>query len=124
MISYWSVRICNLDIPKALETLGTHIPNDCEVKKVNQINMREVCSYDTDVFGYKRDKFLEKWLNTPGTHTRVAVNKRGSVVGYVVVRLAFFQDEGYKISPPFCDIWKSRKKATKLFECMEIWISI
>ena len=102
MIPRWQVGIYDIDIPKALETLRTYNPNDCEVKKVDQINMQDVYNYDTDVFGYNRDKFLEKWLSTPGTHTRVAVNKEGSIVGYVAVRLAFFQDEGYKIGPLFC----------------------
>ena len=103
MIPRWQVGIYDIDIPKALETLRTYNPNDCEVKKVDQINMQDVYNYDTDVFGYNRDKFLEKWLKTPGTHTRVAVNTEGSIVGYVAVRLAFFQDEGYKIGPLFCE---------------------
>ena len=102
-IPQWQVGIYDIDIPKALETLRKYNPNDCEVKKVDQINMQDVYNYDTDVFGYNRDKFLEKWLSTPGTHTRVAVNKEGSIVGYVAVRLAFFQDEGYKIGPLFCE---------------------
>ena len=102
-IPQWQVGIYDIDIPKALETLRKYNPNDCEVKKVDQINMQDVYNYDTDVFGYNRNKFLEKWLNTLGTHTRVAVNKEGSIVGYVAVRLAFFQDEGYKIGPLFCE---------------------
>ena len=102
MISHWPVGIYNLNIPKALETLRTYNPNDCEVKNIDQINMQDVYNYDQNVFGYNRDKFLEKWLNTPGAHTRVAVNKEGLIVGYVAVRLAFFQDEGYKIGPLFC----------------------
>ena len=103
VIPRWPVGIYDIDIPKALKTLRTYNPNDCEVKNIDQINMLDIYNYDTDVFGYNRDKFLEKWLKTPGTHTRVAVNKEGSIVGYVAVRLAFFQDEGYKIGPLFCE---------------------
>ena len=33
----------------------------------------------------------------------IAVDKEESIVGYVAVRLAFFQDEGYKTGPLFCE---------------------
>ena len=99
----WRVGIYSLDISKTLETLREYNSNDCEVKHLNEVDMQDIYNYDTDVFGYNRVKFLEKWLNTPGTHARVAVNKEGSIVGYVAARLAFFRDEGYKIGPLFCE---------------------
>ena len=73
------------------------------VKPLNEINVQDLYNYDSFVFGYKREKFLEIWLNTPGSHVRVAVNREGSIVGYVAVRVAFIQDEGYKIGPLFCE---------------------
>jgi hypothetical protein len=103
MIPRWPVGIYDLDIPKSLKTLREYNSNDCEVKDLNEVDMQDIYNYDTEVFGYNREKFLEKWFNTPGTHTRVAVNKEGSIVGYVAVRLAFFLDEGYKIAPLFCE---------------------
>jgi hypothetical protein len=103
MISRWPVGIYDLDILKALDKLREYNSDSCEVKHINDINMQDVCDYDTNVFGYNRIKFLEKWLNTLGAHVRVAVDKEGSIVGYVVVRLAFFQDEGYKLGPLFCE---------------------
>jgi ribosomal-protein-alanine N-acetyltransferase len=99
----WRVGIYYLDIPKSLKTLREYNSNDCEVKNLNEVDMQDIYNYDTDVFGYNREKFLEKWFNTPGTHTRVAVNKEGSIVGYVAARLAFIRDEGYKIAPLFCE---------------------
>ena len=103
LISRWPVGIYDLNISKALDKLREYNSDSCEVKHINDINMQDVCDYDTNVFGYNRIKFLEKWLNTPGAHVRVAVDKEGSIVGYVVVRLAFFQDEGYKLGPLFCE---------------------
>ena len=103
LLPRWSVVKHDINISKALDTLRACNTSECEVKNIDQINMQDIYNYDTDVFGYNRDKFLEKWLNTPGARTRVAVNKEGSIVGYVAVRLAFFQDEGYKIGPLFCE---------------------
>ena len=112
VIPRWEVGIYDLNISKTLDTL--RVSSDCcEVKGINNINMQDLYKYDTDVFGYNRNKFLEKWLNTVGAHARVAVDKQGSILGYVAVRTAFFQDEGYKLGPLFCkdiDIGKALVK--------------
>ena len=113
VIPRWEIGIYDLNISKTLDTL--RVSSDCcEVKGINNINMQDLYKYDTDVFGYNRNKFLEKWLNTVGAHARVAVDKQGSILGYVAVRTAFFQDEGYKLGPLFCkniDIGKALLKA-------------
>ncbi len=103
MVSRWPVGIYDVNILTALETLKTYNSDGCEVRHMNKVNMQDIYNYDTDIFGYNRVKFLEKWFNTPGTHSRVALNKEGSIVGYVAVRTAFFQEEGYKIGPLFCE---------------------
>jgi hypothetical protein len=103
-IPRWTVEGSDVNIPEALDALRAYSPSaECKVMNLDQIDMQRVYNYDTEVFGYNRVKFLEKWFNTPGTHTRVAVNKEGSIVGYVAVRLAFVRDEGYKIAPLFCE---------------------
>ena len=103
MISRWVVGKYDLNISKALDTLREYNLDSYEVKHINKVNMQDIYNYDTDVFGYNRGKFLEKWLNTRGSHARIAVNQEGSIVGYVAARVAFFQDEGYKIGPLFCE---------------------
>jgi GNAT superfamily N-acetyltransferase len=103
MVSHWPVGIYDVNILTALETLKTYNSDGCEVRHMNKVNMQDIYNYDTDIFGYNRVKFLEKWFNTPGAHSRVALNKEGSIVGYVAVRTAFFQEEGYKIGPLFCE---------------------
>ena len=112
MMPLWEVGIYDLNISKTLGTLRVS-SNCCEVKEINNINMQDLYKYDTDVFGYNRNKFLKQWLNTVGAHARVAVDKQGSILGYVAVRTAFFQDEGYKLGPLFCkniDIGKALLK--------------
>ncbi|XP_028416305.1 uncharacterized protein LOC114540228 [Dendronephthya gigantea] len=102
MISRWTVGIYDLKITTALDALKGYT-GCCEVKCISKINMEDIYSYDTAVFGYNRSEFLQKWLNTPGTHTRAAIDKEGSIVGYVAARMAFIHDEGYKIGPLFCE---------------------
>ena len=98
----WTVGIYDVNITKALDKLPA-CTGVCEVKKINEINMQDLYKYDTYVFGYKREKFLEKWLTTPGTHVRVALDKDGSIVGYVAVKTALLYHEGYKIGPMYCE---------------------
>ena len=98
----WTVGIYDVNITKALHKLPTYT-DVCEVKKINDINMQDLYKYDTNVFGYEREKFLEKWLTTPGTHVRVALAKDGSILGYVVVKTAFLYHEVYKIGPLYCE---------------------
>ena len=102
MTCRWTVGIYDVNITKALDKLPA-CTGVCEVKKINEINMQDLYKYDTYVFGYKREKFLEKWLTTPGTHVRVALDKDGTIVGYVAVKTAFFYHEGYKIGPLYCE---------------------
>ena len=102
MISRWTVGIYDLDIAKALDALLGD-SDCCEVKCLSKINIEDIYNYDTEVFGYNRSKFLQKWLNTPGTHARAAIDKEGSIVGYVAVRMAFIHEEGYKIGPLYCE---------------------
>ena len=102
MISRWTVGIYDINITKALNSLrGTS--DCCEVERISKINIEDIYNYDTEVFGYNRSKFLQKWLNTPGTHARAAIDKGGSIVGYVAVRMAFLHEEGYKIGPLYCE---------------------
>jgi len=58
--------------------------------------------YDTAVFGFERHAFVRKWLRMTGSHTRVAIDSEGSIVGYTVARPMFVQ-KGYKIGPLFAD---------------------
>ena len=97
----WTMEIYDVNVTKALDKLPA-CTGVCKVKKINEINMQDLYKYDTYVFGYKREKFLEKWLTTPGTHVRVALDKDGYIVGYVAVKTAFLYYEGYKIGPLYC----------------------
>ncbi len=100
--SRWYGSSYNLDILKSLERLKTNLDiSYATVKRINKINIQDLYNYDRFVFGYNRKNFLEMWLNTPGSHSRVAIDKEGFIIGYITVRIALIQDEGYKIGPLF-----------------------
>ena len=61
LVSRWDVGIYDLNVTKALGILRTY-SDCCEVKKIDKAMMKDVYKYDTDVFGYNRVKFLEKWM--------------------------------------------------------------
>ena len=88
-----------------------------KVKRIEQVNLEELFTYDSKVFGFERRAFLSKWLGVSGSHARVAIDNEGSVVGYTVARPMFFKEEGYKIGPLFADSEPIAEKLLKaLFE--------
>ena len=73
-----------------------------KIKRIEEVNMQELLTYDTKVFGFERHAFLSKWLQLTGSHARVAIDSEGFIVGYTVARPMFIK-ESYKIGPLFAD---------------------
>ena len=73
-----------------------------KIKRIEEVNMQELFTYDTKVFGFERHAFLSKWLQLTGSHARVAIDSEGFIVGYTVARPTFIK-ESYKIGPLFAD---------------------
>ena len=71
-------------------------------QRIEEVNMQELFRYDATVFGVERHVFLSKWLRMTGSHARVAIDNKGSIVGYTVARPTFIKDS-YKIGPLFAD---------------------
>ena len=69
-------------------------------KRIEEVNMQELLTYDAKVFGFERHAFLSKWLQLTGSHARVAIDSEGFIVGYTVARPTFIK-ESYKIGPLF-----------------------
>ena len=76
--------------------------SNVEVKRIQEVNMQELFMYDATVFGVERHAFLSKWLRITGSHARVAIDSKASIVGYTVARPTFIEDS-YKIGPLFAD---------------------
>ena len=73
-----------------------------KIKRIEEVNKQALFKYDTTVFGFERHAFLSKWLRMTGSHARVAIDSKGSIVGYTVARPTFIKGS-YKIGPLFAD---------------------
>jgi len=92
-----------LNIPTTLACFSeTSKRSPVKIKRIEEVNMQELFMYDATVFGVERHVFLSKWLRMTGSHARVAIDNKGSIVGYTVARPTFIKDS-YKIGPLFAD---------------------
>ena len=90
-----------------------------EIKCVDQVELEALFLYDSKVFGFQRHAFLSKWLHVTGSHARVAVSSKGSIVGYSAARPTFVKEDGYRIGPLFADSEAIAEKLLKvLFEVL------
>ena len=94
-----------VDIPKALpflkDSISANARTTFSIKQVGAVDLKDLCDFDTKVFGYKREKFVERLLQT--SHARVATDQQHAIVGYAVARVLYNQDGGYKAGPVFCE---------------------
>ena len=89
------------------------------VQCFDKVDQEALFAYDSHVFGFPRHAFLIKWLCVPGSHSLVATDGDGAVVGYVTARPTYVKEEGYKIGPLFADSSSIAEKLLKaLFEVL------
>ena len=73
-----------------------------KIKSIDDVNLESLFMYDTKVFGFERHSFLSKWLRTPGSYARVAIDSEGSIVSYTAARPTFIE-ASYKIGLLYAD---------------------
>ena len=115
MVQHWPVEMHMVDISNALTLLNDSTNGGAslvvDIKQVGEIDVKSVCNYDTKIFGYKREKFLERLLQV--SHARVAVNQQNEIVGYAAARVLYKPDSGYKVSPVFSESFEIAKSLLK-----------
>ena len=79
------------------------VDSSSQIKPVSDVQFETVLNYDRITFGYDREKFLHKWLYSPASISRVALDSEGAVQGYAVARESIVPQQGYKIGPLFCE---------------------
>jgi predicted GNAT family acetyltransferase len=110
-VQHWQIERHVVDVPKALNLLsdgtnrGTNLIT--HIKLVSEVNMKALCNYDAKIFGYKREKFIQRLLHV--SHARVAMNQQNEIVGYAAVRVLYNPDSGYKVGPVFCESFEIAK---------------
>ena len=88
----------------ALKNLqGISKDSSCCIKEISDVDFEVLFEYDKCTFGYERKQFLYKWLYSPASHSFVALDHEGRVIGYIVARKSIASDQGYMVGPLFCE---------------------
>ena len=85
-----------------------------KILQAREVQFQAIIEYDASIYGFSREKFLQKWICAPNSHSYVATAEDGTISGYVVIRTALKQDEGWRFGPLFadnCSIARSLYKA-------------
>ena len=99
--SAWCVR--RVEYAASEGALALKFFQPVEIHLPSNVQFHEIVEYDASIYGFSREKFLQKWLYAPNSHSYVATDEEGKVSGYVVVRTTLKQDEGWKIGPLFAN---------------------
>ena len=87
--SVWDTVVVSLSAKKIVDRFCDVKNLSVVTKPVGAIELGDLIAYDASVIGTGRGKFLEKWVNIPGSLSWVAVNKDGGIIGYISVRQVF-----------------------------------
>lgn len=70
---------------------------------IDEVDEEVLFIYDSYVFGYLCYVFLMKWFCVFGCYVYVVIDVDGLVEGYVVVRLIYVKEDGFRIGLLFVD---------------------
>ena len=84
--SFWNTLVVVLDLEKITERFAGVSDSTVSIKQINTIDATKVIEYDASIFGTSREGFTRAWIAIPGSRGWVAVDDRGSLIGYVAVR--------------------------------------
>jgi GNAT superfamily N-acetyltransferase len=85
--SVWKSSIASIDLTKAVKVLSSvTMPPGVSCVPIRTIDFEKLFEYDTSIFGAPRRILLEKYVNLPGSLGWAAVNEKGAILGYNLVR--------------------------------------
>jgi hypothetical protein len=87
--SVWKTSVAVIDLTKAVKILSSvTLPTVVSCVPIRTVDFEKLFNYDTSIFGAPRRILLEKYVNLPGSLGWAAVNEKGAVLGYNLVRQA------------------------------------
>ena len=85
--SVWNTSSAVIDLSKIVEVLSYVTPPPGVLcVPIRTVDFEKLFKYDTFVFGAPRQTLLEKYINLPGSLGWAAVNEKGAVLGYALVK--------------------------------------
>lgn len=82
------------------QTVGTLQTLSKRLIKLSGIPFQTILDYDTSIFGFSRQRFLQEWLHTPSAYC-LGVCEGSRLLGYGVIRPCI--KDHFKIGPLFAD---------------------
>ena len=85
--SVWKTSIAMVNLTKVVKifsSVNTQPAFSCV--PIRTVDFEKIFEYDTSVFGAPRHTLLEKYVNLPGSLGWAAVNEKGDILGYNLVR--------------------------------------
>jgi hypothetical protein len=88
----WKFSVAVIDLTKAVKILSNvTLPPDVSCVPIRTVDFEKIFEYNTSIFGAPRRILLEKYVNLPGSLGWAAVNKKGAILGYNLVRQFIFE---------------------------------
>ena len=85
--SVWNTSAAIIDLDKIINIFSdVTMPPGVSCKPIQTVDFEKLFKYDTSVFGAPRQALLEKCVNIPGSLGWAAVNDKGDVLGYNLVK--------------------------------------
>ena len=104
--SVWNTSSAVIDLTKATKVLSVTTPPNVSCVPIRTVDFEKLLEYDTSVFGAPRRILLEKYVNLPGSLGWAAVNEKGVILGYNLVRQVICEAGakiGLTMSPLYAD---------------------
>jgi hypothetical protein len=87
--SVWKISRAVIDLTKVVKVLSSvSMPPGVSCVPIRTVDFNKLFEYDTSIFGAPRRILLEKYINLPGSLGWAAVNEKGAILGYNLVRQA------------------------------------
>ena len=106
----WNTSAAQIELNNVVKVLSNiSIPNGVLCKPIqDDFDLQKLFDYDTEVFGTSQQKLLEKYINIPESLGWAAVNDKGDILGYTVVKEVFggtTEDvkPGFSMTPLYAD---------------------
>ena len=76
-----------INLSKIIEVLSyVTTPPGVLCVPIRTVDFEKLFKYDTSIFGVPRQRLLEKYINIPGSLGWAAVNEKGDVLGYSLIK--------------------------------------
>ena len=105
--SVWNTSSAVIDLTKTIKILScVTMPPGVSCVPIQTVDFEKIFKYDTSIFGAPRRRLLEKCINLPGSLGWAAVDGKGAVLGYTLIKQVICEAAasiGLSMAPLYAD---------------------